>query len=1038
MKYMKKQFLYVFILMSGGILNAQDSFTRHSIQEYFRNIVQKSDSSYLINPDTLNDGTFKMYQRWKYFWSTRVDTGIEGFKGYIQNVLNYNRNCVPGQGQWNLLGPGGSFDIHPAQELGIITAIAVDPTDQSVAYIGTNASGLWKTNNGLYSGTTWINITDNLNLPGLGIQDIVIDPMNTNIIYIATGINTFGRNYGIGVYKSIDGGVTWQSTGLNFSVTQMKTVRRLLINPLNPNTLYAAVDDEIYKTTNGGYTWTIVFSLPNNQGLNPFDCCGKNRYIRDIEMLPNDTSTIYFSTDFAEGGSYGISTGQYINCNSTGCNYSGIVEGGPLLFKTTDGFSTTPILLNNNLISALMNSFPNNFGTNSDFNRVTRMAISLTNNCIYVLFSVASFYGFAINYIDAYLCKSCDGGNTWNIQYIINQNAFGIFGGANIWNMEIAVNQINPNIIYGAGTQVGKTSNGGINWNQITDYTPCNTCKGHADIRVLKILQHTAAGSDVLIIGNDGGVSVSYDGGNTWINVTQNLPITQFYDIGVNQNTPIKIIGGTQDNGSFEYKSQTNSWVRFDGGDGGSSIIDYSNDNISYHFRNGAIFRNYGGYWYDANKWWLGMKAKLDPLNPNILYFGGTNLIKINVLNTPSGPIPIYFGPSSATTVNPKVGAFDIFEKDNNILYLAFMGPTWNSNNTSNSLFKTLNATTLNPMWIDITNNVISSLGNNVFSYLPVTDLVISPKDSQKIWLCFGGITPNYRIIRSIDGGTTWSDYSNNLPPFPINAIIYEKGSDDGLYVGTDVGVFYTNNKIYPTQGWICFSNQLPVCIVTDLEINYAQNKIYAATFGRGIWVSDLYCPSDYDLNITSSNYTLYNNQFNEAEHDIILSSNGSSYTLNNFIARAGNEIVISPTGNDEIVISGTGHGAHLFIHPCNHPGNSFRQTTMNAYSPSSKSVDANSYSSSVLANEKNPSTKAEIQVYPNPVEDHLHVDILNNIEYKDLELLIKSIEGRILLKKSIINRNTIIDTYTLLPGMYIISIYQSKKMIHHTKLIKI
>src|SRR5208283_2406763 len=155
--------------------------------------------------------------------------------------------------------------------------------------------------------------------------------------------------------------------------------------------------------------------------------------------------------------------------------------------------------------------------------------------------------------------------------------------------------------------------------------------------------------------------------------------------------------------------------------------------------------------------------------------------------------------------------------------------------------------------WQDITPNIkTGTTTSDVFSSLPVVSIEVNPTNENELWATIGGFSSavgKERVIHSSDGGNSWFDYSNNLPIFPASAIVSEKGTNGGLYVGTDVGVFYTNNDIYPTDGWVCYTNStpsgsLPVCIVTDLDINYTDNTIRAATMGRGIWSSSLACPT--------------------------------------------------------------------------------------------------------------------------------------------------------------------------------------------------
>jgi hypothetical protein len=119
-----------------------------------------------------------------------------------------------------------------------------------------------------------------------------------------------------------------------------------------------------------------------------------------------------------------------------------------------------------------------------------------------------------------------------------------------------------------------------------------------------------------------------------------------------------------------------------------------------------------------------------------------------------------------------------------------------------------------------------------------ISYITVDPNNSQNVYITNSGYESNKKVFRSSNGGFNWSNYSFNLPNVPVNCIVYQKNTDEGLYVGTDVGVFYTNKSM---PDWVPYQNGLPNLVVTELEISYNNNKLWAATFGRGLWNSDLY-----------------------------------------------------------------------------------------------------------------------------------------------------------------------------------------------------
>lgn len=180
--------------------------------------------------------------------------------------------------------------------LGRINVVMVDPNNPNTIYVGAPAGGLWKSTNG---GNTWNCLTDNQAV--LGVSDMQIDPNNSNIIYLATGDGDASNTYSVGVIKSTDGGNTWATTGLNFQVTQTRRIRRLIMHPSNSNILLAATTNGLYKTTNGGTSWTVVSS----------------QSLQDLAFKPNNPSVIYAVND------------KFFKSTNTGNSFTEISSGLP-------------------------------------------------------------------------------------------------------------------------------------------------------------------------------------------------------------------------------------------------------------------------------------------------------------------------------------------------------------------------------------------------------------------------------------------------------------------------------------------------------------------------------------------------------------------------------------------------------------------------------------------------------------------------------------------------------------------------------------
>lgn len=245
--------------------------------------IQKEFNNYFIDRGTGKGTGWKQFKRWEYYMEQRVyPTGSRINQTQVWDEINkfnkkYSLKDDKNKSSWEPLGPSTSANVtgHWNPGLGRINVIARDPNDSLTIYIGAPSGGLWKT---IDEGATWEVLTDNQ--PVMGVSAVAIDPDNSNIIYIGTGDNDHVDNYSIGVLKSLDGGSTWNTTGLNWTIYQSRTIAKLLINPNNPNILFAATSEGLFKTTNAGLDWTNILS----------------GYFDDIEFKPGDYNTIYAVT----------------------------------------------------------------------------------------------------------------------------------------------------------------------------------------------------------------------------------------------------------------------------------------------------------------------------------------------------------------------------------------------------------------------------------------------------------------------------------------------------------------------------------------------------------------------------------------------------------------------------------------------------------------------------------------------------------------------------------------------------------------------
>lgn len=724
---------------------------------------------------------FKPFKRWEWYWESRLlpngefpspsITWDEFHKYYSQRNQNAQRSAQS-TANWTFSGPSSSNGGYSG--LGRINCMAFHPTDPNTFWVGTPAGGLWKTTNG---GTDWTTSTDNL--PVLGVSDIAVHPTNPNILYIATGdgdwggglLNGRGHTKSIGVLKSIDGGLSWNTTGLNWNVTDVKLMSRILINPSNPSIILVAASDGIWRTSDGGETWSNV--LPGY-------------HFKDLEFKPGDPTVIYASTFD--------------------------LNGGAIIFRSI-----------NSGVSWWVSSQPSN---------VVRIALAVTPNNPELVdaLCVNTSYGLAG------LWRSSNSGASFSQYFTSNSsnnllhssyNASGT-GGQGYYDLAYAINPSNASDFWLGGINTWNSLNGGLNWN-IKNFWNSNTTQNPNNIPVVHADKHFIV-FHPLVPGtifecNDGGLYKTIDNGNTWSDLSNGLQISQMYKIGVSQNqsNPV-VLCGLQDNGTK--LTNLTDWNDILGGDGMECIVEGSTNTLYASIYYGDFYR-------------------FDPFITNIssnipfltLEQGNTNRSWITpLIMHPSNTSTLYTGYKRVYKTTDKgstwVAISNILDSNNENIRFMAIAPS-NPN--------TIYAATLNKLYVTINGGTnwsqISTL-NIAGNYVNFSNIVVDPANPNKIFITLSGYSAGNKVFMSPDGGVNWFNYSGTLPNVPVNCIVYENGSNEGLYIGTDIGVFYTDGSM---TDWIPYQTGLPNVVVNDLEISYYDNKLWAGTFGRGLWKTDLY-----------------------------------------------------------------------------------------------------------------------------------------------------------------------------------------------------
>ncbi len=731
----------------------------YKVQEQFNTYWEKAEKKAEKDKKTMLQGEagkglgYAQYKRWEHFWEERVaPSGNRPNPTLLWQEAVAASGAVAGSnaGDWEAIGP---FDApnppnSPYPGIGRINCITFHPTNGNIVWAGTPAGGLWKSTDG---GVNWSTNTDQL--PNLGVSAIAIDPQHPDTMFIATGDRDAGDTYSFGILKSTNGGLTWNATGLSFSIAQNVRACDLYIVPTNTQIVIAATRNGMYRTTDGGTTWTGVKAGPFNQIAE--DPSNPNKLFAGTTGSP---TRIYRSVDF-------------------GATFTQLSTGLPT----------------------------------SNINRVEIVVSPQDSNYVYAVYSNGS------NGFDG-LYQSTDGGDTWtqksSTPNILGSSASGSGSGGQGWyDLCIAVSPTNKNQVFVGGVNIWRSNNQGAGWICVGSGYSSSVPYVHPDIHYFK----WQPGTNHLYTGSDGGVFKTANTGTSWIPLYYNMNITQYYKISQSETNASILLGGAQDNGTH-LKTGT-FWDFVNGGDGMDNAIDHDNNMIMFassQYGNFSRSINGGNSFYylsalppNGTGNWV-TPIEIDPSNANKVYIGYDKVWR-------SIDKGITWAATSAQTVGTgNIDIMAIAPSNGQILYVSIDEKLYKSTNGGSS-------------WTQL----FSLSGTS-----RITGITISTVDANHVWVTRSGYISGQKVYESGNGGTSWGNRSGSLPNLPVNCIVYENGSLDGVYIGTDVGVYYRDATM---TDWAPFYLGLPNVVVRDLEIHYPTNTLRAGTYGRGMWQTPLF-----------------------------------------------------------------------------------------------------------------------------------------------------------------------------------------------------
>lgn len=652
---------------------------------------------------------------------------------------------------------------------GRTSAVAIDPLDPNTIYVGSPAGGIWKSIN---SGSTWTPLSDEL--PQIGISGIAIDhPSVGNLtVYIATGDKDASDTYSIGILKSVNGG-PWISAGLAFTGTGNQA-GDLILHPTNNQILLCATSAGLYRTINGGTTWTVEQAGDFSQG--------------SVRFKPTDPTVVYATTN-----------SRFYKSTNTGDTFTNITSGlstpaqtSRLILDVTPADNTYVYVLSVNTSNAL-NGIYRSTNTGASFSK--------TSGTTDILESTQSWYDLAL-----------------------------------------AVSDTDKNLLFTGCLNVWTSTNGGFVVSKVNNWSSPGTAPyTHADIHGLQYI------NGKLYCMSDGGIYVSSNNGANFTDITAGLQISMFYKVSVSKTTASKMVGGLQDNGGHAFSS--GAWKNYYGADGMDAAVSQANSNLYYGFiQNGssmyisnnagnAITGSVGSPGVDGN-WVTPLKGD----SQGNMYAGFNGLYKL------VNGAWVLQNTNSVGTGNLELISID--PSNDNIIYVV----------NGASLYKSTNA--------GITFAA-------VYSGATITSVAVHSTNSNIVYITTSGTGGD--AFKSLDGGISFTSIATGLPAIGKNCIVHQsRNTDNPLYVGTTLGVYYKDDTM---TTWQPFDTNLPNVSVSDLEINLEDAKIIAATYGRGIWQSDIpvQIPATDVKFISVNNPTLNINCGSSVTPQIVVKNGGTS-----------------------------------------------------------------------------------------------------------------------------------------------------------------
>ncbi len=696
--------------------------------------------------------------------------------------------------------------IGPAFMSGRISDVVIDPSNENVWYVAAGSGGVWKTVN---AGTTWNPIFDDQ--PVYSIGCLAVDPNNSNTIWVGTGENVGGRHvgFGDGIYKSEDGGQTWKNMGLKTS----EHISKIIIHPSNPDIVFVAAQGPLwskggergfFKTIDGGKTWKKTLGDEEWTG------------VTDIAIDFSNPNRIYAAT---------------WQRHRTVAAY---ISGGPksAIHRSEDGGESW---------TQLKTGLPTS--------KMGKIGIAVSPQKSDVIYAAIE-----LDRREGAVYKSTNRGNSWVKQSDAVSGATGPH-----YYQELYASPHQFDKIYLVDVRMQISENGGKSFKSMNEENK------HSDNHAVAFKK---TDPNYILVGTDGGLYESLDGEKSW-RFFQNLPLTQFYKLALDDSKPFyRIYGGTQDNNTQggpvrtdnPHGIQNSDWSIVLFGDGHQPATEPGNPDILYaEWQEGGLNR------IDLK---TGEIVDIQPQPGE-----GENYERFNwdspILVSPHDPKRIYFASQRVWKSDNRGDKWAVISKDltrnQERMELEIMGRKQSIDNAWDLLamsnYNTITSLAESPKkagllyagtddgLIQVTEDGGANWRKVEITSLPgvpksafVNDIKADLFNENLVYVCLdnhknGDFKPY--LYMSSDKGKTWKSIKGNLPEKTLVwRIVQDHVDKDLFFLATEFGIYFTKNS--GTQ-WAKLSGGLPTISFRDLAIQRRENDLVAASFGRSFYVLDDY-----------------------------------------------------------------------------------------------------------------------------------------------------------------------------------------------------